>query len=394
MGVTACDTLLDRYFHHPPQNIRTSSLEVAAHALQEKAKISVGANSGRRFDELARFLLGSLCYEETDYHVRLALVAMLLESKTNGEADPENAIMFWMHPDLEDMYLCPLLSVCEWIVAMSKMDSLRVWIQGGNDWRDLALFTPLDSSHSKFRWGDTPTTAFFTSTLERGAELAGILPNPAPRVATPAQLSGPGIDRTCGVSDGAVASRVGGSDAARSGAQSASGSGVVVAPNGSNISGAKRRRNSAGDGSATACEVSSFQRAGRQSAPQRRGRPTLHASCLDVSREEAVPAHSSQFPAEHGISAANIESRKHMWRGLRSGSNRDVASSPLPARRSPSSSDVSLSAGGPSAPATLSSASTVPSSVRRERSLVATACELRIGILACVVILEKPKSQS
>lgn len=178
------------------QDFRGSNLEVAALVLQAKALLSVGSHSGRRLDELARFMLGGFAYEPAAVHCQLVLTLMLLISKQNGVADPESAIMMWLHPDVEDMYLDPLLSVAEWIVAMSMMPSLQEWLkEPGNDWRNIALFTPPSQQLNKLCWGTVPTSKYVLGTVKRGAELAGIVPSPAPRTAKPVPIFGPGIDR-------------------------------------------------------------------------------------------------------------------------------------------------------------------------------------------------------
>lgn len=240
-------------------------------AIQQKAQLAVGAHSGRRFDELTRLLLDCFAFEESEYHVRLVLVALIITSKTNGEADLEAAISFWLHPDLEDMYLCPLVSVCEWIVAMSKMESLQRWLRT-NDWRQLSLFTPLDSAHSKFCWGSSASTEFLTATLSRGARLANVLPNPAPRVTQPVNLFGPGVDRINSLRrppSGIV------------GLLSPTLPGKAAAASAS--AGAKRARTSASkvDKTDKTDTVTILQSAGRFSSGNRRGRPSsVSCSCL------------------------------------------------------------------------------------------------------------------
>lgn len=156
--------------------------------------LAVGSNSGRRIDELVRLMLAFLAFEPTKLHVGLALTSVMIKHKTNPLADVETAIMMWYHPDPEDMLLDPLLSVCEWLVAMWKMPSLHAWLESGNTWRELALFTPLDTKQRAFQWGAIADPGTLSSVLDRGATLAGILATPAPRVARPSEVFGSGAD--------------------------------------------------------------------------------------------------------------------------------------------------------------------------------------------------------
>jgi len=176
------------------QNMEGSTLEACAYAIEAKASIVCNANAGRRTEELTRILLSIFAFEQTRLHFQLVPTIMLLTSKTNSVADIQNAIMMWLHPDFDDMYLDPLLSVCEWLVAMSKMPSFDAYISE-HGWAHVPLFPPMNSSHTCFEWAKQPSTKYLVDMITKGSMLAGIDPTPAPRVAAPPVIFGPGADR-------------------------------------------------------------------------------------------------------------------------------------------------------------------------------------------------------
>ena len=191
-----------------------------ASAIQFKALAAVACKSGRRMDELHKFVLGHIAYEDCDYHVMQNIVVMLLDHKCNSAADVQNSVLYWMHPEFDDMYLDHLLSFCEWIVAMSKMPSLKKHLED-HDWRELSFFTPLDRSHHRFNWGCAPSTDYLVHSLKRAANRAKITSTSAPRSAPAPVIEGPAVQHllssggiaatglTLGISEGADTPSVG-----------------------------------------------------------------------------------------------------------------------------------------------------------------------------------------